>query len=161
MKDKVLTDRKLVLEKIPGKGGWTYVVLDDIKKPKGKGFAWTKVKGTIDGYKIAQYHLMSMGEGRLFLPIRGEIRKAIKKREGDTVHIILYPDTDPVPVPVELQLCLDSEPEAGHFFNTLTEGQQLAYIKWINAAKTEDTKVKRLTKTIENMLAGKKYYQEI
>lgn len=40
-----------------------------------------------------------MGNGKLFLPVKAEIRKKIKKAEGDKVHVILYPDNEPLEVP--------------------------------------------------------------
>ena len=59
---------------------------------KSKPFGWVKVKGTIDGVPFNKYHLMPMGNGKLFLPVKSEIRKKIKKVAGDSVHVILYPD---------------------------------------------------------------------
>ena len=41
-------------------------------------FGWVKVYGTIDDYEIKNYNLQPMGNGRLFLPIKAEIRKRIK-----------------------------------------------------------------------------------
>lgn len=47
---------------------------------------------------------MPYGKDKLFLPVRTEIRKRIKKEAGDYVHVILYPDTYPTEVPDEKQL---------------------------------------------------------
>ncbi|KAA6314725.1 hypothetical protein EZS27_034704, partial [termite gut metagenome] len=62
---------------------------------------WVKVKGSIDGFEFKNYHLLPTvkGNGRLFLAIKAEIRKAIKKQAGDSVHIILYPDNEPLKIP--------------------------------------------------------------
>jgi hypothetical protein len=67
-----------VLEKIPGKGGWTYVVINEIAPDKRAKFGWVKVRGSIDDYELNQYKLMPMGNGKLFLPVRAEIRKKQK-----------------------------------------------------------------------------------
>ncbi|KAA6311675.1 hypothetical protein EZS27_037243, partial [termite gut metagenome] len=42
-----------------------------------------KVKGSIDGFEFKNYHLLPTvkGNGRLFLAIKAEIRKAIKKQQ--------------------------------------------------------------------------------
>jgi hypothetical protein len=41
------------------------------------------VRGTIDDFEIRKYHLMPMGNGKFFLPVKAEIRKKIKKEAGD------------------------------------------------------------------------------
>ncbi len=87
---KPLVNRKYLLEKYPGKGGWTYAAIPEVKPNKEKPFGWVKVSGTIDGYEIKDYHLMPMGNGDLFLPVKASIRKKINKHMGDFVHVVLY-----------------------------------------------------------------------
>src|SRR5688572_23597667 len=125
---KPLIDKKCILERFPGKGGWTYARIPEIKKNKANPFGWVKVRGTIDGYEIKKYHLMPMGNGKLFLPVKAEIRKKIGKQEGDYVSIILYPDHEPLEVPEEMLLCLQDEPKALKFFNSLSESEKKFYI---------------------------------
>ena len=60
---------------------------------------WVKVKGSIDSYVIKNYRLMPMGNGKLFLPVRSDIRKKIGKQAGDYVHIVLFADNDPIQIP--------------------------------------------------------------
>ncbi len=40
-----------------------------------------------------------MGDGKMFLPVKAEIRKKIKKEAGDWVHVLLYTDNEPLEVP--------------------------------------------------------------
>lgn len=103
---------------------------------------------------------MPMGNGSLFLPVKAEIRKKIKKAEGDTVHVILYPDNEPLEIPEEMLLCLMDEPEALAFFKTLTESEQKFYIQYVYSAKKEETKIDRLAKTINRLLKGLKLYEK-
>jgi hypothetical protein len=156
--EKPLINKKYRLERFNGKGGWTYARIPELVKSKKTPFGLLKVKGTIDGFEIKKHHLMPMGDGMLMLPVKAEIRKKIKKAAGDLVHIILYPDHDPLEVPEELQLCLEDEPPALLFFNSLSESERKYYIQWIYSAKKEETKVNRLTKTINRLLQGKKMY---
>ncbi|WP_317899792.1 YdeI/OmpD-associated family protein [Aurantibacillus circumpalustris] len=156
--EKPLVNKKYTLEKFPGKGGWTYAKIPEILQDKKAHFGWVKVKGTIDGYEIKKYHLMPMGNGNLFLPIKAEIRKKIKKKEGDSVHVILYPDNEPLEIPEEMLLCLQDEPKALKFFNTLSEAEQNNYVKHIYSAKKEETKIDRLAKAINKLLKGEKFY---
>lgn len=153
---KPLVNKKYILERFPGKGGWTFARIPEITQEKKAHFGWVKVKGTIDGYAISKYHLMPIGNGNLFLPVKAEIRKKINKKEGDKVHVVLYLDNEPLVVPEEMLLCLRDEPLALKFFNSLSESEQKFYIQWIYSAKKEDTKVDRMVKTINRLAKGLK-----
>lgn len=151
-----LVDQHYTLEKFPGKGGWTFARIPEILQSKNTPFGWVRVKGEIDGIAINGYHLMPMGNGSLFLPVKAEIRKKIKKQEGDTIHVILFADNDQVSIPAEMLDCLREEPAAHEFFFSLPQGEQKAYTDWIYSAKKDDTRVERLAKAI-NMLAAGQY----
>ncbi len=152
-----LVNKKYLLEKYPGKGGWTYARIPDILPDKKAHFGWVKVRGTIDGFEIKKYHLMPLGNGELFLPVKAQIRKVIKKEHGDEVHVILYPDNEPLEVPEEMLLCLEMEPLALQFFNTLSDSEQNYYIQWIYSAKQEETKISRMGKAIDRLAKGQKF----
>lgn len=155
-----LIDKDYLLEKFHGKGGWTFARIPEIPQDRKAYFGWVKVRGTIDGYEIRKYHLMPMGDGKLFLPVKAEIRKHIKKKEGDYVRIILYPDNEPLEIPEEMLLCLEEEPKALKFFKSLTESEQKFYIQWIYSAKKDETKINRLAKSINRLLKGLKMYDK-
>ena len=152
--EELLVDKDYLLQKFPGKGGWTFTVIPEILPDKHSPFGWVKVKGSIDGYEIKNYHLLPTvkGDNRLFLAVKADIRKAIKKQAGDYVRIILYKDNTPLEIPEELIICLTEEPGAYEKFQQLTEGEQRASIDWIYAAKTDETKVKRIAATIDKVL---------
>ena len=135
--ERPLVDKLYLLEKTPGKGGWTYTVIPEIPQDKHSPFGWVKVKGSIDGVEFKKHHLMPMGNGMLGLSVKSEIRKKIKKEVGDYVHVILYLDDERLEIPKDLLVCLQDEPEALCFFNSLNENEQYCYIKWIYAAKTD------------------------
>jgi uncharacterized protein YdeI (YjbR/CyaY-like superfamily) len=56
--------------------------------------------------------------------------------------------------------CLLDEPAAKQFFDSLTGSHQRYFSKWIDSAKTEPTKVKRITMAV-NALAKKWGYPEM
>lgn len=146
---KPLVNKKVLLEKFPGKGGWTYARLPGVKPDPHAHFGWIKVRGLIDDFEIRQYHLMPMGNGELFLPVRAEIRKTIKKQAGDTVKVILYRDEDELYIPEELQECLDLDPDAKTSFSKLNHGQQRNVIQYIYKLKNPDNRVERIAELIK------------
>ncbi len=156
---KPLVNKKYKLLKYPGKGGWIYTVIDEIAPDKRAKFGWVQVSGSIDGFELKRYKLMPMANGKLFLPVRKEIRKAIGKTEGDTIHVILYADNSPIEIPQEFLLCLDDEPVAKQFFFKLTQSEQGFYIKWIYRAKQEATKTKRIVEAIGKLMKNEKFYK--
>ncbi len=68
-KEEPLIDANYLLEKIPGKGGWTYAAIPEIIQDKNTPFGWVTVRGFIDNYELKHYKLMPMGNGHLFLPL--------------------------------------------------------------------------------------------
>lgn len=154
--EKPLVDGPYRLEKFQGKGGWTYVALPEVQPDKKSYFNWVKVNGRIDDYELTNFQLMPMGNGRLFLAVKAEIRKTIGKQEGDWVHITLYPVLPPIDTRRDLLLCLEDEPRALQTFLSYTPEEQNAYIDWIDSAKIDQTKVDRMAKTIERLLKGLK-----
>lgn len=155
--EQPLVNRKYLLEKYPGKGGWTYAAIPEILQDKAAPFGWVKVKGSIDGFEIKKYHLMPLGNGKLFLPVKAEIRKKIKKQAGDHVHVILYADNEAAEIPEELRVCLQDAPEALQFFSSLSETEQYNYVKWIYSAKREQTKVDRIAKALDRLIKHQKF----
>jgi len=154
--NKPLVNQTYLLEKYPGKGGWTYAAIPEVLQDKKAHFGWVKVKGSIDGYELKNYRLMPMGNGRLFLPVKAEIRKKLGKSAGDRVHIILYPDHDPLEIPREFLSCLEDEPAAYKNFMKLNESEQKAYIDWIYASKKTESRVERIVKSIEKITKGRR-----
>lgn len=155
--EKPLVDKEYSLFKIGGKCAWTFVEIPEIPMPKTP-FGMLKVRGKIDNYEFSNTHLMPIGNGHIGLAIKAAIRKKIKKEAPDTVHITLYEDKTLLIVPEELLLCMKYEDRALEKFEAYTDGQKKAFVDWINSAKTEQTKVERIAKTIEMVQKGEKFY---
>lgn len=126
-----LINHTYLIQKFEEKGGWTYVEIPEISPDRKAPFGWVQVRGMIDDYELKPYRLLPMGKGKMFLPLKAEIRKKIKKGAGDWVHIVLYLDDTPYVVPEAFLGCLLDAPRANAFFHTLTESHQRFYTDWI------------------------------
>lgn len=151
MKEKPLIDKLYQLQKFPGKGGWTFAAIPEVVQNKNSSFGWVKVNGFIDGYELKNYNLAPMGNGQLFLPVKKEIRKQIKKEAGDWVHILLFAPSNDYSMPDEFMLCLQEEPMALQFFQSLDEQEKDKYIQWILAARTDELRVERIIQSIHRL----------
>ena len=75
------------LRQEPGKGGWTYVVMEGsagVFATRGL----VKVSGTIDDQPFTS-SFMALGDGIHKLPVKAAIRRHLGKRAGDTVTVHL------------------------------------------------------------------------
>jgi hypothetical protein len=147
-----IVDGDFLLQKMPGKGGWTFVLLPDLQQNKRTWFGMSKVCGNIDSFEISNYNLMPFGNGNLFLPVKSEIRKSIGKSEGDWVHLVLYSQDLP---PVETEdffTCLTEEPLAYERFNKLSKPDQKKLIDWIYSVRNDSLRVERIAQTIDKLL---------
>lgn len=158
--DKPLVNKSIILERFAGKGGWTYARVKGISPGNRNRFGWVKVKGFIDSYEIKKYHLAPMSDGSMFLPVKAEIRKAIKKEEGDKVKVVLYLDRDEVAVPPEFMECMEDEPAALLGFKKLSDTDKQNYIDWIYGAKKEETRIERMSKAIQKLSSGLRFYDK-
>jgi hypothetical protein len=158
--EKPLVNKKYKLQKYPGKGGWIYTVISEIPSNKKRRFGFVRVKGFIDDYEIKSYNLMPMSNGKMFLPVKAEIRKKIKKSEGDWITVTLFEDNDPLTIPDEFLQCLRDEPAAYKNFFSLSESNQKYFRDWIYSSKIIDTRIERMAKTIDILAKGLKFLEE-
>ena len=145
------------------KTGWRFVHIDaemanELKLNNKKSF---RVKGMLDALPINGIALMPMGDGSFILPLKADIRKALRKDAGAALTVSIEEDLDyKVEIPDDLQECFDFEPEALNYFNSLPKSHRDYFIKWINSAKTNETRAKRIVNTI-NALLNKWGYGEM
>jgi uncharacterized protein YdeI (YjbR/CyaY-like superfamily) len=87
------------------------------------------------------------------MALKAEVRKGIRKNAGAVLQVRIEEDLDyKVEIPDDLKECFDFEPETWDFFNSLAKSHREYFIKWIDAAKTNETRAKRIVNTVNAML---------
>ena len=144
------------------KTGWTYIEIpaDLVQKLKPGNRKEFKVKGKLDKFVINRISLLPMGGGLFIMPVNAAMRKAIGKRHGAIVKVQLTEDKSEFVFNSDLMDCLHDEPGALDFFKTLSGSHQRYFSKWIDSAKTEQTKAKRIAQAV-NALAKNLGYPEM
>lgn len=136
---------KAKLQKV---GEWVIVVTPiDVRKVFGTA-SYVRTKGTVDGYPFFDTALMPMKEGKHMMPIRFDIRKAIRKQAGDTVEICLEQDFEELKVSTELLEALEASEEAKQMFDALPPSHKRMYTRHINDSKRQETRDARAVKIV-------------
>ena len=113
-----LVQGRFPVERFPGKGGWTYVLLPPLAFRQNLPFGWVVVDGVIDDVRLRQVKLMGMGMGggggRHFLALNAALRKRLKKGPGDEVTLRLEESVTTAELPNELLACFAEAPKKAY-----------------------------------------------
>ncbi len=145
---------KAIIQNAGGGGAFVEVPFDveeafGAKKPK--------VKAMIEGVPYRGLLTRMGGPNHILIVLKG-IREQIGKTFGDEIKISLELDTEErvLEIPNDLTKELKKDKEAKSFFDKLAYTHQREYVMWINEAKKEETRQRRIVKTIEMLKEGKK-----
>lgn len=138
------------------KTGWTYfevpaAIAQELKPGNKKEF---KVKGKLDKYAIKRTSLIPMGGGRFIMALNADMRRAIGKKEGALLDVQLTEDKSDFVFNTDFIECLKDEPAAYKHFQSLTGSHQRYFSKWIDSAKTDPTKTKRIAMALNALAKG-------
>lgn len=150
--EKPIIDGSFILKKGKEKGAWTFIeiaVLENIPKKKNSTVA---VRGFIDDYEIKNFNIWAMKKGT-FMAVKADIRKVIKKEEGDAVKLILFLDEAPMVLPDDFILCLKEEPKLHAKYLKFTKTKQREISDWIFSAGNEEAKIHRIGYVMEKLEA--------
>ena len=89
-------------------------------------------------------------DGVFMLPLSAEHREAAGVAAGDEVEVTLELDAAPreVAVPDDFAAALDADPEARRTFDALSYSNKRFHVEPIAAAKTEETRRRRIEKSV-------------
>jgi hypothetical protein len=135
------------------KTGWTYIevpekISEQLKPGVRKSY---RVKGKLDNHPINSVALLPMSGGGFIMAVNAAMRKGMGKTKGAKITVQLEVDNKKIPLSTDLMDCLADEPTALAFFRQLAPSHQQYYSKWIEGAKTAETKTKRITATVRAM----------
>jgi len=144
------------------KTGWTYIeipadIAQQLKPNHKKSF---RVKGKLDNFKISSVALMPMGNGNFIMPFNAAMRKGTGKRKGAMITASLEEDKAPLKLNEDFIACLNDDPPALEYFNLLAGSHRNYFSKWIDSAKTDETKTKRIAMAV-SALSRKMGYAEM
>lgn len=138
-----------------GEGGAFVEVPFDVEAAFGS--KRPKVVATIDGVPY-RGSLVRMGSDKHILIVLKGIREQIGKSYNDEVIVNIEADTEPrvVNIPVDLAEALNADARAKAHFEKLSYTHQREYVIWVEDAKREQTRRRRIAKAIEMLTEGKK-----
>ena len=138
------------------KTGWTYFVIpqniaEKLKPGTRRSF---RVKGKIDQFPISFVAMIPYGNGDYIIAVNAEMRKGIEKRSGEKVMVSLAEDCSEFILSPLFIECLGDEPNALEYFNSLLPSHQRYFSKWIDSAKTDATRTKRIARAVSALSKG-------
>jgi hypothetical protein len=155
---QVVTFKTTILkfDKQGEKTGWTYIKIpsataEQLKPGNKKAF---RVRGFLDNYQFEKISLIPLGGGDFILALNATIRKALRKTTGATVLVKMETDERQPEPPPEFIECLKDEPRALTAFSALKKSHQNYFINWMNTAKTDETKAKRIAYAVDALSQG-------
>jgi Bacteriocin-protection, YdeI or OmpD-Associated/Domain of unknown function (DUF1905) len=132
------------------------VVLDDDQVAAvGEGARRFPVAATVNGYHW-RTTVSRMG-GEFLLGLSREVRQRAGAEAGDEVDVAIELDTAPrtVEVPEALAAALAADPQAKTAFDGLAVSHRKEYARWVDEAKREETRQRRVQQAVEMLRAGK------
>jgi hypothetical protein len=143
-------------ELLKGDGDTTgFVIPDKVVEAFGQGKK-PKVTVTINS-KVSYPNTVAVMGGQYMIGISKERRKLAGVEGGQRIEVTLELDTAPrvMEVPSDLQKALNKDKAAKAYFATLSYSNQRRHIDNINGAKTDETRARRIEKSVALFAEGK------
>ncbi len=147
------------IQKFGNKGektGWTYIAIPEAMAAQLMPGTKTsfRVKGSLDNLAVEQVALIPMGNGDFILPLNSAMRRKGGFAAGGKLTATLSVDASVKPLSPLLLACLEDAPIAKAKFEALPLGHRRYYSNWIESAKGDQTKQKRVAQCIIGLERG-------
>jgi hypothetical protein len=95
--------------------------------------------------------------GVFMLPVSADVRESAGVAAGDELDVTLELDTEPrvVTVPPDFADALAHDAQAARFFEGLSYSNKLRYVLAIEGAKSDETRRRRISKSVEALREGR------
>jgi len=145
---------KAVIQNAGGGGAFVEVPFD---VEKAFGSKRPKVRAMIEGIPYRGLLTRMGGPNHMLIILKG-IREQTGKTFGDEIQVSVELDTEErvIEIPKDLMTELKKDNEAKAFFDKLSHTHKREYITWIDEARKEETRRRRVLKTIEMLKEGRK-----
>ncbi|MFZ1995990.1 MAG: YdeI/OmpD-associated family protein [Solirubrobacteraceae bacterium] len=132
-----------------------FVLDDDQVATVGEGAKRFPVVAVVNGYTW-RTSVARMG-GEFLVGLNKEVRTHAGVAAGDTVTLELRLDIEPrtVEVPPALAEALDADPEAQATFEGLAFTHRKEFARWIEEAKRDDTRARRVSQALDMIRTGR------
>ena len=130
-------------------------VPDDVIAALGPGRR-PPVQVTVNGYTYRT--TVAVMNGTFMFSVSADVRRNAGVAGGDEVDVEIVLDTEPreVSVPADFQTALDADPEASRFFGSLSYSHKSAYVLWVDSAKKDETRQRRIPEAVRMLREGRK-----
>ena len=131
-----------------------FVLDDEQVAAVGEGAKRFPVVATVNGYEWRTSVTRMRGE--FLVGLNREVSEGAGVQAGDTVTLALRLDTAPreVEVPEALARALDADPAARAAFEKLAFTHRKEFARWIDEAKREQTRDRRVAQALDMLRAG-------
>ena len=132
------------------------IVLDDEQVAAiGEGAKRFPVRATVNGYSWRTTVTPMRGEA--LLGLNRAVRESAGVQAGDTVEVAIELDAAPreVDVPEALAGALAGDPAAKAAFEALAFTHRKEYARWVDDAKRQETRDRRVAQALEMLRQGK------
>ena len=146
-----------LLEPMGPGGAWTCLrVPFDVEEVFGSK-ARTAVEGSINGFRFRS-SVFPTGEGEHFMMVNKTMQKGANVNAGDRVSVTLRKDTAPrvIETPQDLENAFAGDAQASEGYERLPYSYKKEYVDWIESAKREETRARRIGKALDMLAEGKR-----
>ena len=137
---------------------WMFLILPKEASAKLPSRGMTPIEGTINGFPF-QAALEPDGQKSHWLKVDRKLSKSVGADAGDIVTLKIAPagkETEPE-VPTDLKKALAAAaPKTRAVWSDITPNARRDWIHWINSAKEEETRTRRIKNACSMLAAGKR-----
>src|SRR5947209_16197205 len=136
---------------------WTFITLPKEASAKLPSRGMTSVEGTFNGLAF-RATLEPDGQGGHWLKVDRKLRETAGAEPGNVVSLEISPVAEePEPrVPADLRKALAAHPKGRAVWLDITPVARRDWIQWIESAKREETRLKRIESACDMLAKGKR-----